>query len=385
MLRRPSVLLDRRASCLERSGADGGTTLIASTSLHTRASMAHIHLPPGWQGREQDAPDRSTYENRRTFIKRLGMGTVGLAAGTSLGCTTDGGRSAANDPSGPLDTIPANAPREGYPAARNNAYPVPERETSSRLITSSYNNYYEFKHQGDLKKVWPLTGQYEPFPMTLAVGGLVEEEQTLDVAPLIRFMELEERLYRFRCVEAWSLTVPWTGFPLRDLIDRCKPLSKATHVRFFSVNRPKEMPAATGGYYEFPYYEGLRMDEAVNELAFVATGVYGEPLPKQNGSPLRLVLPWKYGYKNAKAIDRIAFVDEEPPTFWNDEAPSEYGFLSNVNPNVPHPRWSQAQEEFLVDEDTKREVDTQIFNGYDEWVADLYPDEPRFPTQPMAR
>jgi sulfoxide reductase catalytic subunit YedY len=262
---------------------------------------------------------------------------------------------------------------------------VPERETSSRLIVSSYNNYYEFKHQGDLKEVWPLTGAYEPFPMTISVGGLVENEQTLDVAQLMRSMDLEERLYRFRCVEAWSLTVPWTGFPLRDLIARCQPLSRATHVRFFSVNRPDQMPAATGGWYEFPYYEGLRMDEATHTLAFVATGVYGEPLPKQNGSPLRLVLPWKYGYKNAKAIDRIEFVDREPPTFWNDEAPSEYGFLSNVNPNVPHPRWSQATEEFLVDEDTKREVDTQIFNGYDEWVADLYPDEPRSPTEPMAR
>jgi len=176
--------------------------------------MPYIHRPPGWQGREQDATDQTACENRRTFIKKMGLGVAGIAAGTSLGCTTDGGRSAADGPDGPLDTIPADAPRNGYPAKRNPAYTVPERVTSSRLIASSYNNYYEFKHQGDLKKAWPLTGDYDPFPMTLAVGGLVEEEQTLDVAQLIRSMALEERLYRFRCVEAWSLTVPWTGFPL---------------------------------------------------------------------------------------------------------------------------------------------------------------------------
>jgi methionine sulfoxide reductase catalytic subunit len=156
-------------------------------------------------------------------------------------------------------------------------------------------------------------------------------------------------------------------------VERCRPLSAATHVRFVSVNRPNEMPGIRAArHYPWPYFEGLRMDEATNELAFVATGMYGEPLPKQNGSPLRLVLPWKYGYKGPKAVVRIEFVNRQPATFWNELQPREYGFLSNVNPNIPHPRWSQASERLLSGE----RVPTQLFNGYAEWVGSLYPDEP---------
>ncbi len=345
--------------------------------------MANIILPPGWQGREPDVTPRSVYENRRAFIKKLGLGAIGVAAGTTgLACARNRGRSAANAPDGPLDTIPDDAPREGYPAPRNPAYTV-ERPITDRKLASGYNNFYEFKNQGDLKEVWPLTGDYDPFPWTLEVRGLVEKEFTMDVARLLRTVDLEERLYRFRCVEAWAMTVPWTGFPLRTLVERCKPLAKARYVRFVCANRPKEMPGlARADWYPWPYHEALRMDEATNELAFVATGLYGEPLPKQNGSPLRLVLPWKYGYKGPKAFVRLEFTEEQPPTFWNTLQPGEYGFLSNVNPNIPHPRWSQAQEELLG---TDENVPTRLFNGYGEWVADLYPDEPRSPTKPMAR
>lgn len=338
--------------------------------------MAYIILKPRWQGDERDATPAQVYRNRRQFIKQLGLGAVGIAG---AGCASDSnGRGRAD---GPLDTIPADAPRDGLPAARNERYPVPERSVSDRLKASSYNNFYEF--DGSSKEVWHLTEDYDPYPMTIQVRGLVENERTVDVGSLVRRMPLEERIYRFRCVEAWAMTVPWTGFPLRTLIEECRPLSRATHVRFVSVNRPKEMPGIDKQHwYPWPYYEGLRMEEATNELAFVVTGMYGEPLPKQNGSPIRLALPWKYGYKGPKAIVRIEFLDEQPPTFWNDLQPTEYGFLSNVNPNIPHPRWSQESEELIT---TGSRVPTELFNGYGEWVADLYPDEPRSPSRPVAR
>ena len=339
--------------------------------------MANIILPPGWQSRESDVTPQSIYANRRAFLKQMGLGTIALTTGISaLGCTPSSNGAMAAEPDGPLDTIPANAPREGYPAARNAAFTVPERETTDRIIASSYTNFYEFRNTGDLKKAWPYTGAYEAYPWTLEVDGLVEKPLRLDLSSLISELGIEERLYRFRCVEAWAMTVPWTGFSLRKLVERCKPLSSATHVRFVSVNRPKQMPGIPAApWYPWPYFEGLRMDEAMNELAFVATGMYGEPLPAQNGAPLRLVLPWKYGYKGAKSIVRIEFTDKQPPTFWNDLQPSEYPFLSNVNPNVPHPRWSQASER-LIGQNNRR-IPTQMFNGYTEWVGEMYPEEPR--------
>lgn len=346
--------------------------------------MANLILHPDWQGREGDVTPRAAYESRRRFLKQLALGSLAatLPAGfAAAGCRTEG-RPAG--PEGPLSTIPANAPRAGYPAPRNERFQVPERPLTDRLDASSYNNFYEFRPTGmDLKDVWPHTGAYQPFPMTIEVGGLVEKKLTLDVEQLIRSMELEERIYRFRCVEAWAMTVPWTGFPLRKLIERCKPLSRATHVQFVSANRPKQMPGIREAtWYPWPYFEGLRLAEATNELAFVATGLYGEPLPKQNGSPLRLALPWKYGYKGPKAVVKIVFTDRQPRTFWNELQPKEYGFLSNVNPNIPHPRWSQASERLLT---TGERVETKLFNGYGEWVGALYPDEPRTPQRPIAR
>ena len=353
--------------------------------------MPNIILPPAWQGRECDCTPQSVYQNRRAFLRQMGLGAAGMTISAgALGCANGSReRASATPPDGPLDTIPANAPRQGYPAPRNETYTA-ERALTDRLDASSYNNFYEFKNSGELKECWPLTGAYEPFPMELQIAGLVEKPMTLDVGELITSMELEERIYRFRCVEAWAMTVPWTGFPLRKLIERAAPTSQATHVRFVCANRPKEMPGLratlNSGYYNWPYYEGLRMDEAMNDLAFVVTGLYGEPLPKQNGAPLRMALPWKYGYKGPKAFVRLEFVDKQPPTFWNDLEASEYGFLSNVNPNVPHPRWSQAQETLLAEGGRNGEkIPTHIFNGYGAFVADLYPDEPRQPTGPMAR
>jgi sulfoxide reductase catalytic subunit YedY len=253
---------------------------------------------------------------------------------------------------------------------------VPERALTERTAAASYNNFYEFDPSS--KTIWHLTEKYEPFPMTIEIDGLVEKPFTIGVEDLIKEFGLEERLYRFRCVEAWSMTIPWTGFPLAKLIERCKPLSKATHVSFVSLNRPKQMPGiAKSPWYPWPYYEGLRMDEATNELAFIATGAYGEPLPKQHGSPFRLVIPWKYGYKGPKAVEKITFTDKQPKTFWNDLHPQEYSFLSNVNPNVPHPRWSQASERFIRDVEDVRRIPSQLFNGYADSVGEMYPEEPR--------
>ncbi|MBT8400408.1 MAG: protein-methionine-sulfoxide reductase catalytic subunit MsrP [Rhodothermia bacterium] len=333
--------------------------------------MSNIIIPPGWLVADRDATSRDTYVSRREFVRKLSLGAVALTAAPMACGNQAASRASANRPDGPLDTIPSNATRTGYPAVRNATFRVPERVLTDRIAASSYNNFYEF--DGSSKKVWHLTGAYEPFPWTIEVTGLVEKPLKLDVDELIRSMSLEERVYRFRCVEAWSMTIPWTGFPLAKLIDRCNPLSTATHVRFVSAKRDKQMPGIPSQpWYPWPFYEGFRMDEATNELAFVVTGMYGEPLTKQNGSPIRIAMPWKYGYKSPKAIVRIEFVDKQPPTFWNDLQPTEYSFLSNVNPNVPHPRWSQATEKFMRTEEDIRRVPTQMFNGYGEWVAGMY-------------
>ena len=342
--------------------------------------MSNIILPPSWALKESACTSKSAYTNRRKFVKSLGLGTIGLAA--LGGCSAQ----SKNLLDGPLDKIPKNAPRDGFPALRNESYQVPERELTDRIVASSYNNFYEFINQGNLKNVWPLVDDYKPFPWTLRVRGQIEKRQTWDLVELIKSMPLEERIYRFRCVEAWSMTIPWTGFSLASLIRKCNPKSSATHVKFTSVSRPEELPGQRrASWFPWPYFEGLRIDEAMNELAFVAVGMYGEPLPKQNGSPLRLVLPWKYGYKGPKAITHIEFTRQQPDTFWNKLQPREYGFLSNVNPNIPHPRWTQATERFMQVEGEDTRIPTQLFNGYDEWVGALYPDEPRSPAGPIIR
>ncbi|MBO6576842.1 MAG: protein-methionine-sulfoxide reductase catalytic subunit MsrP [Rhodothermales bacterium] len=344
--------------------------------------MANIIIPPGWRIHDREATDRGGYTNRRQFMKNTGMAIAGLAV--APGCMARSKPSIV--PAGPLDTIPDDAPRAGLPAARNARYTVPERPLTDRVTASSYNNFYEFISTGDLKNVWPLVGDYDPFPETIKVRGMVEEDLDLNLSELIEEMDLEERLYRFRCVEAWSMTIPWTGFPLAKLIEKCRPTSRATHVAFISANKPQEMPGIVNApWYDWPYFEGLRLDEAMNELAFVATGMYGEPLPKQNGSPIRLVLPWKYGYKGPKAVVELRFGDREPATFWNKLQPAEYGFLSNVNPFLPHPRWTQASERFIRSESDIERRQTGLFNGYAEFVGDLYPDEPKTLTRGVVR
>ncbi len=235
---------------------------------------------------------------------------------------------------------------------------------------TSYNNFYEF----GTSKSDPArhAGALTTDPWSVRVDGLVERPGTYDLADLLKGMDIEERIYRFRCVEAWSMVVPWNGFQLSQLLDKVGVEPAAKYVYFETLVRPEEMPGQKRRLLDWPYREGLRLDEAMNPLTLIATGLYGEVLPNQNGAPLRLVVPWKYGFKSIKSIVRITLTDTRPPTTWNSLQPGEYGFYANVNPNVDHPRWSQATERRIGAGLFARRQETLMFNGYGEWVADLY-------------
>lgn len=327
--------------------------------------MASIHIPRPWEIPERLATPESIYVNRRRFIQTLGLASGALLAG---GCAS--AQETPNKASGPftLDEFP-NAPGvDLYPASRNAAYAV-ERPLTDERTASRYNNFYEFTTSKD---VYRHVRDYQPYPWTLDVTGMCDKPRRWDLDALIRTYDLEERVYRFRCVEAWSMVVPWTGFALRRLLAASEPRSDARFVRLVSLLRPEQMPGQKKyHWYQWPYYEALRLDEAMNELAFFTVGIYGHPLPKQHGAPWRVTVPWKYGYKGAKSIVKIEFTAEQPHTFWNDSQPGEYGFHSNVNPGRAHPRWSQASERVL---DTGERIPTLAYNGYEEQVAALYPD-----------
>ncbi len=245
------------------------------------------------------------------------------------------------------------------------AYSTDEKPTLYKDITN-YNNYYEFST--DKYEPAGLSANFPTRPWTVSIEGLVKKPKTLDVDTILKIAPAEERIYRHRCVEGWSMVIPWVGFPLSALIKQAEPLGKAKYVEFTTVFDPKHMPGQRYPILDWPYTEGLRMDEAMHPLAILAFGLYGETLPNVDGAPLRLVVPWKYGFKSIKAIVKIKFTDSEPPTAWNRAAPNEYGFYSNVNPTVDHPRWSQATER-RIGEFFKRK--TLMFNGYDQ-VASLY-------------
>jgi sulfoxide reductase catalytic subunit YedY len=230
-----------------------------------------------------------------------------------------------------------------------------------------YNNYYEFTTEKE--GVADLAKNFKTAPWTVAVGGLINKPQTFAIEDLLKQFPQEDRIYRHRCVEGWSMVIPWTGFPLAKLLKQVEPTSKAKYVRFETVMRPEEMPGQESGWYSWPYVEGLRLDEAMNDLALLVTGVYGKPALPQNGAPLRLSVPWKYGFKSIKAIVKIDLVEEQPTSLWMNAAPNEYGFYANVNPDVPHPRWSQSTER-RIGEFSRRK--TLPFNGYADKVAHLY-------------
>jgi sulfoxide reductase catalytic subunit YedY len=231
---------------------------------------------------------------------------------------------------------------------------------------TTYNNYYEF---GSSKNIWQKAQALPIRPWMVTIDGMVEKEMQIGVDELLAKMPLEERLYRHRCVEAWSMAVPWSGFQLSALVDLARPLGSAKYLRMETFHDPDNARGQAASWYPWPYIEGLTLAEARNELAFIATGLYGKVMPKQNGAPLRLAAPWKYGFKSTKGIVRFSFTDQRPKTFWETVGPREYGFWANVNPEVPHPRWSQASERVLG---TDGRVETQLFNGYGEFVADLY-------------
>ncbi|HER26787.1 MAG TPA: protein-methionine-sulfoxide reductase catalytic subunit MsrP, partial [Rhodospirillales bacterium] len=241
--------------------------------------------------------------------------------------------------------------------------------TEASYVTS-YNNFYEFGTSKEDPAV--LARDFQARPWSVVVDGEVGKPGTYDFEDLVSPHQLQERIYRFRCVEAWSMVVPWVGIPLGDMIKRMEPTSKAKYVAFETLNDPDQMPGQARRVLPWPYVEGLRLDEAMNPLALMAVGLYGEELPNQNGAPLRLVTPWKYGFKSIKSIVRISLVEKMPPTTWNNAGPNEYGFYANVNPDVSHPRWSQAKERVLGSGYFSSKVPTLKFNGYQEEVAGLY-------------
>ncbi|HXF83920.1 MAG TPA: protein-methionine-sulfoxide reductase catalytic subunit MsrP [Anaerolineales bacterium] len=293
----------------------------------------------------------SLYLSRRDFLKAAGFvsGAALLAA-----CAPDitGSR------------VPAN--EAGVPSASGKTDELGDPVNSFEDITH-YNNYYEFSTNKE--SVASLAENFTTRPWTVEVYGMVNKPKTYGIEDLLKKFPQEERIYRLRCVEGWSMVIPWMGFPLASLLKEVEPTSKAKYVRFESVYRPEEMRGQRSPFYPWPYQEGLRLDEAMNELTILATGLYGLPMPNQNGAPIRLVVPWKYGFKSIKAVVKIELTDKQPATLWNTVAPHEYGFYSNVNPDVPHPRWSQATER-RIGELGRRP--TLLFNGYAEQVAYMY-------------
>jgi len=297
---------------------------------------------------------KAQYLSRRDFLRAAGIvtGTALLAA-----CAPKISEQAATPEAGAPAPAPSSGGKDDELGDTANAFDE----------ITNYNNFYEFST--DKQAVARLAEDFTTEPWTVEVYGLVNNPKTFGIEDLLKLFPQEERIYRLRCVEAWSMVIPWNGFPLASLLNEVEPTSDAKYVRFESVANRDEMPGLKSPFYTWPYQEGLRLDEAMNDLAILATGLYGEMMPNQNGAPIRLVVPWKYGFKSIKSIVKIELVDYQPETLWNNAAPNEYGFYSNVNPNVSHPRWSQASER-RIGELGRRE--TLMFNGYADQVAYLY-------------
>jgi sulfoxide reductase catalytic subunit YedY len=308
----------------------------------------HVIRRKGWEIPEREATPESLAFSRRALVRggaMLGAGSI-LPGLSSIALADE-------DPTASL-----------YPAKRNEAFKL-DRGLTSEATASKYNNFYEFSLS---KTAYVQAESLKPRPWTIKIDGMVEKPKEMSADDLIKAMPLEERLYRHRCVEAWSMTMPWTGFPLRKLVEFAKPLSSAKFVRFETFMDPKMAPGQRA-FFPWPYVEALTMAEATNDLALMVTGAYGKPLANTFGAPIRLHTPWKYGFKSIKSITKISFVEKRPQTFWEAAGPGEYGFWANVNPEVSHPRWSQATEEVIGTGDRRA---TLLFNGYGEYVADLY-------------
>ena len=308
-----------------------------------------IKLLQNWAFPEMAVTPEHIYMNRRQLLQTAGFVGAGLAVMFAGGAIN-----------------PAGAAIGPYPAPRNGAY-VGGRALTPEEEATTYTNFYEF---GSSKNIWRRAQKLITDPWSVKIDGLVETSVTLDAEDLLRQLGgLEERIYRHRCVEAWAMTVPWTGVALARLVAFARPLASAKYLRMETFFDPSVAPGQKQGWYPWPYAEGLTLAEATNELAFLATGIYGKPMPAQNGAPLRLVVPWKYGFKSIKSIARFTFTDKRPVSFWEQLNANEYGFWANVNPDVSHPRWSQATEQLLG---SGNRVPTQIYNGYGAEVASLY-------------
>jgi sulfoxide reductase catalytic subunit YedY len=311
--------------------------------------------------KSSEITDKKTYLNRRVFVR--GAALAATTAATGLLYRKLNPPPIEKPPGDKLATVAQTSTdlrvREGFA--------VNEKLTAIEDITN-YNNFYEFST--NKQGVAVESRGFVTRPWSVTVDGLVNKPTTFDLDELLKFPQ-EERVYRLRCVEAWSMVIPWIGFPLAKLLEKVEPTAQAKYVAFQTLFDPKRMPNQVTGVLPWPYVEGLRLDEAMHPLTILATGLYGETLPPQDGAPIRLVVPWKYGFKSIKSIVKISLVATEPPTTWNIQAPNEYGFYSNVNPNVSHPRWSQATEH-RIGESSFRARDTLLFNGYAEQVAHLY-------------
>jgi sulfoxide reductase catalytic subunit YedY len=311
----------------------------------------HVIRRRGWEIPEREATPEHVFLNRRAFLAASGAMALGLSDAPAWAQrVTD-----LPDPTADL-----------YPAKKNAKYVI-DRPVTEEKININYNNFYEF---GTSKQVARAAQALKLRPWTVKIDGMVEKPQDIAIDDLIQKMPLEERLYRHRCVEAWSMTIAWTGVPLAKLVAMAKPLSSAKYLRIETFLDKAIAPGQRQIWYPWPYTEGVTMAEAGNELAFLVTGAYGKPVAKQMGAPLRLALPWKYGFKSIKSITRFNFTDQRPKSYWEALQDKEYGFWANVNPQVPHPRWSQATEEILGTGGERKP--TLLFNGYTEFVADMY-------------
>jgi sulfoxide reductase catalytic subunit YedY len=297
---------------------------------------------------------KSAYLNRRAFMAAAGATAITAVAGEGIARFAHPA------------TVKADTKLATVPSPLSNKSLTP---TSYNDITH-YNNFYEFgTDKGDPAR---NAGRLRTRPWTVSVEGMVKTKKTFDIDALLKLRPLEDRIYRFRCVEAWSMVIPWVGYSLSELIKECDPLPSAKYVQFLSLADPKQMPGLSEAGLNWPYSEGLRMDEAMHPLTLLTFGLYGETLPNQDGAPVRVIVPWKYGFKSGKSIVKIRFVDKQPHTTWNDMASNEYGFYSNVNPNVDHPRWSQRTERVIGASLFRQRQPTLMFNGYEDQVASLY-------------
>ena len=302
----------------------------------------YLKKKKSWEISESSVTDESYFRNRRSFVSSLGKSALMFSLYPSFSLAS-------------------------YQTTNklNEKYFLPLPYTSEKLATT-YTNFYEF---GSSKNIWRRASKLKVDNWSIKIDGLVNKKKTFDIDKLKKLIGLEERIYRFRCVEGWAMVVPWLGFPVNKILEIVDPNKDANYIRFETFYDPKIAPGQKQSWYPWPYVEGISLEEAKNDLAFFATGMYGKDIPNQNGAPLRLVLPWKYGFKSIKSIVKITFTREKPIGLWEKLAPKEYGFWANVNPNVPHPRWSQSKEQLLGTNEFQK---TQIYNGYEENVSYLY-------------